>query len=142
MTTVEGHAPCTSSNAKMMQNKKNNVQRTPPSHSTPPKKSNTSWQPYVQQIRQTIEQYQLYSINYKGVCGEFGWVGFLVVCFLYKINSNLSGKYLLWEKVAQIPPLTSFFLGWVGLRWGVRRFHNNVCMLSNSTEVGKSQAPY
>ena len=25
---------------------------------------------------------------YYGVCGEFGWFGFLVACFLYKTNPN------------------------------------------------------
>ena len=48
------------------------------------------------------------------VCGEFGWFRFLVVCFLYKTNPNPRKKKLLWEKVAQIPLLTFFFLGWVG----------------------------
>ena len=26
--------------------------------------------------------------------------------------------------------------------WGVRRFHNNICMFPNPTEFGTSQAPY
>ena len=29
-----------------------------------------------------------YSYSCKGVCGEFGCVGFLTVCFLYKIKPN------------------------------------------------------
>ena len=33
----------------------------------------------------------------------FWWVGFLAVCSLHKINPNPRKKYLLWEKVAQMP---------------------------------------
>ena len=33
---------------------------------------------------------------------NFGWVGFLVVCFLYEINPNARENTLLcWEKVTQ-----------------------------------------
>ena len=40
---------------------------------------------------------------------------FLVVCFL----SNQSYEnYLLWEKMAQLPFLSQFFLGWIGLGLG------------------------
>ena len=37
---------------------------------------------------------------------NFGWVGFLVVCFLYEVNPNTRKKHLLREKVAQMPLLT------------------------------------
>ena len=46
--------------------------------------------------------------------------GVLVVCFLLRIcnQPQPAKKYLLWEKVAQMPLLTYFFLGfgwpWVG----------------------------
>ena len=54
----------------------------------------------------------------RGVCGEFGWVRFLVVGFLRKTNPNPRKNYLLWEKVAQAPLLNLIFLGlgwpWVG----------------------------
>ena len=53
-----------------------------------------------------------------GVRREFGWVGFLVVCFLHKTNPQPTKTDLLWEKVAQIPLLTYHFLGWVGLGLG------------------------
>ena len=33
-----------------------------------------------------------YQPLYQGVCGELGWVGFLVVCFLYKINPKTTKK--------------------------------------------------
>ena len=43
-------------------------------------------------------------ISNLGVCGELGWVGFLVVCFLYKTNPK---NYLLLRgKVAKMPLLT------------------------------------
>ena len=59
-------------------------------------------------------------------------VGLLVVCFLYKTNPNPRKTICRGEKVAQMPLLTWFFLGWVGLLgWGVRRFHNDICMCSN-----------
>ena len=53
-----------------------------------------------------------------GVSGEFGWVEFLVVCFLYKLKYQPTKKYLLWEKVAQNATFNLIFLGlgwpWVG----------------------------
>ena len=50
--------------------------------------------------------------------GEFGWVGFLVVCFLYNISPN-PRKIICWgKKVAQMPLLTQFLLDWVGLGLG------------------------
>ena len=60
-----------------------------------------------------------------------GWVGFLAVCF-YINQSQPTKKYLLWKKWAQMPLLTSFFLGWVGLalRRGVRRFHTKLICFS------------
>ena len=37
-----------------------------------------------------------------------------------------------------MPPLTYFFLGWVGLGlWGVRRFHSDIHAFFNPTEFGK-----
>ena len=50
------------------------------------------------------------------------------------------------ENVAQTPLLTWSFLGWVGLGlalgWGVRRFHNNVYVFFNPTELDISQRPF
>ena len=58
---------------------------------------------------------------------NFGWVGFLVVCFLYKVNPNprkISCCGKTWPKCHF---LTYFFLGWVvALGWGVRRFHDKI----------------
>ena len=48
---------------------------------------------------------------------EFGWVGFLMVCFLHimdKINPNPPKKYLLWEKSG---PNATFNLIFLGLGW-------------------------
>ena len=46
-------------------------------------------------------------------------LGFLVVCFLLKINPNPQKNCLLWEKVAQNAAFKpDFFLGWVGLGFG------------------------
>ena len=73
-----------------------------------------------------------------GVCGEFGRVGCLVVCFLYKLNPN-PRKIICcgtnWPKM----PISTYF-SWVGLAlaWGVRRFHLNTNMFSDTTESGKS----
>ena len=70
---------------------------------------------------------------HQDVCGEFGWVGgFLVLCFLYKINPPTHEKMFAEGKSGQVPLLTYLFLGWVGLGLGgVRRFHDNICMFSN-----------
>lgn len=67
--------------------------------------------------------------NTEGVRGEFrmGWVGFLVVSFLYKsIPTHAIFFVCEGKRVAQTPRLTDFFLsGWAGLwGWGVRRFRN------------------
>ena len=68
-----------------------------------------------------LGKYQVYMVGglvlffvgfvWEGICGEFGWVGFLVVCILYKINSNPRKFIFLWEEVAPLPFLTYFFLG-------------------------------
>ena len=78
----------------------------------------------------------------QGVRGEFGWVRFLVVCFLYKTNPNprkiiCSGKK--WPNCHFQPKFC-----WVGLAlgWGVRRFRNNISMFPNPTELGVSQTPH
>ena len=68
-----------------------------------------------------------WSAVFRDVSGCFGGeqivgLGFLVhtdvVCFLHKNPSQPSKKYLLWEKVAQVPLYSIFFLGWVGRRSG------------------------
>ena len=75
------------------------------------------------------------------------WVGFLVVCYLYKIKSQPAKKYFCCERKSGPPQLlllASFFLG-VGLAlgWGVRRFHDNIHVFSNPTESGViSWTPY
>ena len=51
----------------------------------------------------------IYCIN-RVFAENFGWVGFLAVCFLYKINPN-PRKKCLWEKVAQLPFLIFLELG-------------------------------
>ena len=54
----------------------------------------------------------------QGVSGEFGWVGFLVVCFLYKINLN-PRKIICCGKKWPIATFSFYFsLGWVGLGLG------------------------
>ena len=69
--------------------------------------------------------------RYQGVRGGFGGVGFLEVCFLYKINPSprnmiCCGKK--WPK-CHFEPIFS----WVGLALvcGFRRFHTNIYMFSN-----------
>ena len=57
-----------------------------------------------------------------GVCREFGWVGFLVVCFLYKTNPTPRKNILMCEKVAQMQLLTNYLGVGLALGWGVRRF--------------------
>ena len=51
------------------------------------------------------------------------------VSYVHKINPNPRKKYLLREKVAQMP-LFNLFRSWVGLAlgWGVCRFRNNIYM--------------
>ena len=55
---------------------------------------------------------------YSGVGGQFGWVRFFVVCFLYKTNPNPRKTICRGEKVARMPLLNLIFLGlgwpWVG----------------------------
>ena len=72
---------------------------------------------------------------YQGVCGEFGWVRFPVICFLYKTNPNPRKSYLLWGKSDLNATFNLIFLvlGWP-LGWGVRRFHNNIYMFPNQTD--------
>ena len=85
-------------------------------------------------------------VPYQGVCGEFGWGRFLVVCFLYKTNPNPRKNILLWEKVAQIATFNLVFLGlgW-SLGWGVRRLRNNIFMyffFAIQHNLVNSQTPY
>ena len=59
------------------------------------------------------------TINNTRVFAEkVGWVGVIVVCFLYKVNPNPRKTILLWEKVAQTSLFNLIFLGlgwpWVG----------------------------
>ena len=44
-------------------------------------------------------------ISDQGVRGEFGWVGFLVVCFLYKTNPKPRKIICCGNKVAELPLL-------------------------------------
>ena len=49
------------------------------------------------------------------LAGQLGWVGILVVCFLYKINPNPRKIICCGKKVAaQMPPF-NLLLSWVGL---------------------------
>ena len=61
------------------------------------------------------------ALRKQGVCGEFGWVRFLVVCFLYKTNPN--PNTCCREKSGPNSTLNLFFLGlgwpWVGEFVGV-----------------------
>ena len=50
----------------------------------------------------------------EGVCGELGWVGFLVVCVLNKINPNSRKIILLREKSV---PNATFNLTFLGFGW-------------------------
>ena len=50
-----------------------------------------------------------------GVCGEFGWARFRVVCFLYKTNPN-PRKIFAVGKSSPNTTLNVFFLGW-GWPW-------------------------
>ena len=73
---------------------------------------------------------------------NFGWVGFLVVCFLYETTPNPPRNIGCGKKSGQIATFDLiFFLGlgwpWVG---EFRRFHYNIySMFSNPTEFGKSK---
>ena len=76
------------------------------------------------------------------VCRELDWVGFLVVCFLYKTNPNPTKKLCAVGKSGRNATFSLIF-PWVGLTlgWGVRRFHNNIDTFPNPTEFGISQTP-
>ena len=83
---------------------------------------------------------------YHGVCGEFGLVGFLVVCFQHKINPNpISIQYKIiccGEKVAPKMPLFNLFIIFLGLVWPwvigeFVGFMIMTIMCSNPTELGK-----
>ena len=79
-----------------------------------------------------------FSLCCQGVCGEFGWVGFLVVCFLDKPIPTHEKIFA----VGKSGPIATFdlFFSWVGLSlgWGVRRFHDNIHMFAKPTEFGIS----
>ena len=65
--------------------------------------------------------------------------GFLVVCFLHKINPNPRKNYLAVRgKSGPECPFFQAYISWVGLAlgWGVRRFRNNIYIFSNPTEIG------
>ena len=49
---------------------------------------------------------------------ELGWVRFLVVRFLHKINPNLPKNICCGKKWPKMPLITYFFLGWVRLGLG------------------------
>ena len=69
--------------------------------------------------------------------------GFIVVCFLYKINPNPPKFICCGEKSGPNATFDLIFhrVG-LALGWGVRRFHNNILyMFSNPTEIGKSHTP-
>ena len=51
-------------------------------------------------------------------CGEFGCVGFLVVCLQYKINPNPTKKYFAVGRSGQNATFNLIFLGGVGLGLG------------------------
>ena len=85
-------------------------------------------------------QTQIWCVNIRVFAENFGWVRFLVVCFLYKTDPKPTKKIFAVEKSGLIATFNLFFLGlgwpWV---WGVGRFHNNIGMFFNPTEFGKSQ---
>ena len=78
------------------------------------------------------------------VCGEFGWVGFRVACFLYKINPN-PRKIFAVGKSGPNATLKLFFLGlgwpWVGEFVGFVIMFTSKYVFSNPTELGKSPTP-
>ena len=60
-----------------------------------------------------------YRIVCQGVCGEFSWVGFHVVCFLYKPIPTHEKLFAVGKSGPIVLSLsTYFFLGWVGLGLG------------------------
>ena len=60
-----------------------------------------------------LPEFSRYHRRYWGVCGEFGWVRFLVVCFLYKTNPN-PRKII---AVGKSGPFANFNLFFLGLGW-------------------------
>ena len=60
----------------------------------------------------------LFAVGIKVFAEKFGWVGFVVVCFPYKINPKPTKRYLLWEKSGPNATFNLIFLGlgcpWVG----------------------------
>ena len=67
-------------------------------------------------------------------------LGFVVVCFLYKINPNPRKIILLWEQAAQMPLLTLIFLG-LGWPWVVGEFVGFIILFlcfPTPTDFGKS----
>ena len=78
----------------------------------------------------------------QGVCGEFGWAGFLVVCFRYKINPNPRKNICCDQKWPKNATFDLFFLGLgLALGWGVRRFRNNIYMISTQHNFVNRQHP-
>ena len=76
--------------------------------------------------------------DYYGVRGEFGWVGFLVVCFQYKTNPNPQRKKIAVGKNGPNATFDLFFLGWVGLGLvSSSVFHNDIYVFSHPTEIGE-----
>ena len=74
--------------------------------------------------------------------GNLVWAGFLVFCFLYKINPNPRKNICCGEKSSPNATFTLIFSRVrLALGGGVRRFHDNLYMLSNTTEFGTSQTP-
>ena len=93
---------------------------------------------------QEIEIQAQVFVSYQGVCGEFGWVGFLVVCFPYETNLNIRKIIYSGKKVAQNATFNLIFLGfgwpWVGEFIGFMVI--SICMFSNPILFGKSQTLY
>ena len=58
------------------------------------------------------------------------------------IKSQPTKNYLVWEKVAQMPTLTNFFLGLVGLVLGSSTVSYYYYLVSNPTKCGKSRTAY
>ena len=95
----------------------------------------------LENVREHSIHQHISAVKY-GICGEFVWVMFLVVCFLHKTNPNPRKKIWCGKKWPKMQLLTYF--SWVGLDlgWGVRRSNNIIYMFSNPPEFGKSQTPY
>ena len=70
---------------------------------------------------------------------EFGWVRFLVVCSYIKPIPTHEKLFVVGKSGPNTTAVKLLFLG-VGLAllgWGVRRFHNNIRIVSNPTLFGK-----